>query len=533
VIWLLQDLDLLSLLLRALSLALEAIAVGGVVFLWLVATPQIVEASLRAAVAKFVSWFALALGITQALAVAESSASLMSSGLGLPDVASAVFFRADCVLIAAALVLFFMLRLSGRATSWLLLPATIIVSASVALSHAASQLDHRAPLLALTAVHHLGAAAWIGAIPSLLVALRCSGDTKTAHTIAARFSAIAIASVVLLVLAGIGLSYFYVASWQGLYGTSYGIMLLAKIYLLLLTVALGAMNYFLVKGTRDQAAPILVRLRRFSEAEIGLGFTAIVIAASMTSMSPARETGSGQATLQEIAHRFKWERPTLHSPSFAQLPKRLPLTTERLENATFGAGADNGAMDRAWSEYNHHWAGLIVLAAGLFAFLARFRGQQWARNWPLLFMALAVFILVRADPEAWPLGPHSFWASFSEPDTLEHRLFAVLIVSFALFEWAIATGRLSSQKAALVFPGLCALGGALLATHMHGFGDDEKNEMLVGLSHAMIAVLGVTAGWARWLQVRSQDSRVSNFVGWIWPICFVLVGFVLLDYREA
>ncbi|MGB0123700.1 MAG: CopD family protein [Silvibacterium sp.] len=532
-IWLLQDLDLLSVVLRALSFSFEALAVGGALFLWLVATPRIAEPSLRAAVARFVSWFALALAIIQALAAAESSASLMSSGLGLPDVASAVFFRADCVVIAAALALFFVLRLSGRAAAWSLLPAAIVVSASVTLSHAASQLDHRAPLLALTAVHHLGAAAWIGAMPSLLVALRRTGDTKTAHAIAARFSALAIASVVLLVLAGIGLSYFYVASWQGLYGTSYGIMLLAKIYLLLVTVALGASNYFLVKGTRDQSAPILVRLRRFSEAEIGLGFTAIVIAASMTSMSPARDIGSDQATRQEIAQRFRWERPTLHSPSFAQLPKRLPLTTERLESATFGAGSDNGAMDRAWSEYNHHWSGLIVLAAGLFAFVARFKGQQWARNWPLLFMALAVFILLRADPEAWPLGPHAFWASFVEPDILEHRLFALIISAFAIFEWAVETGRLTSGRAALVFPALCALGGALLLTHMHGFGDDAKNEMLVGLSHSSIAVLGATAGWARWLQIRLPGRKASRFAAWIWPICLVLVGILLLDYREA
>lgn len=532
-IWLLQDLDLLSVALRALSLSFEALAVGGALFLWLVATPRIAEPSLRAAVARFVSWFALALAIVQALAAAESSASLMSSGLRLPDVASAVFFRADCVLIAAALALFFVLRLPGVASAWSLLPAAIVVSASVTLSHAASQLDHRALLLALTAVHHLGAAAWIGAMPSLLVALRRTGGAKAAHAIAARFSALAIASVAVLVFAGIGLSYFYVASWQGLYGTSYGIMLLAKIYLLLLTVTLGASNYFLVKGTRDDAAPLLVRLRRFSEAEIGLGFTAIVVATSMTSMSPAREMGTDEVTRQEIAQRFKWERPTLHSPSFAQLPKRVPLTTERLASATFGAGGDNGAMDRAWSEYNHHWAGLIVLAAGLFAFLARFKGQQWARNWPLLFMALAVFIVLRADPETWPLGPHGFWASLSEPDTLEHRLFAVLIVGFALFEWAVATGRVSSQRAALVFPGLCALGGAMLATHMHGFGADEKNEVLVGLTHTGIAILGATAGWARWLQIRSTDGRTAKLAAWVWPVCFVLVGLLLLDYREA
>jgi putative copper resistance protein D len=58
----------------------------------------------------------------------------------------------------------------------------------------------------------------------------------------------------------------------------------------------------------------------------------------------------------------------------------------------------------AWSEYNHHWAGLIVGLMGLLALLARTGRVGWARNWPLLFWVLAVFLFLRADPESWPLG---------------------------------------------------------------------------------------------------------------------------------
>lgn len=530
--WLLQDFDLLSVLLRALSLGLEALAVGGVIFLWLAATPRIAEPLARAAARKFAAWSALALAIVQMLAAAEGCATLMSDGIGFREIASAGFFKADCVLVVAAIALFCLLRFLRGSVYPALIAAVILVCASVTLSHATSQLDHRRLLLALTAAHHLGAAAWIGAMPSLLVAMRRSQDEKKAHALATRYSVVAIASVAVLILAGIGLSYFYVASWQGLYGTSYGVMLMAKVYLLLLALGLGACNYFLVKRTRSDAAPLLVRLRRFSEAEIGLGFTAILAAASMTAQPPARDMGKEQVTAHEIARRMEWRWPMLHSPNFAQLTRRISLKAA-LQNESFTGGSDNDAMDRAWSEYNHHWAGLIVLTAGVFAFIGRFERRRWARNWPLLFLALAIFILLRADPETWPLGPRPFWASFAEPDVLEHRLFAALIVAFAAFEWAIETGRLASQRAALVFPSLCAVGGALLLTHMHGFGDDATNEMLVGLSHSAIAVLGATAGWARWLQIRMPGSRGLRFAAWVWPVCFVLAGIILLDYREA
>jgi copper resistance protein D len=274
VIWLLQDFDLLSVLLRTLSLSLEALAVGGVIFLWLAATPNVAESVVRAGQRKFTARFALALAAVQILSAVESCAALMGNSVTFYEAASASFFIADCVLIAAALAMFCLLRFLRGSVFLPLVAGAVLVSASVTLSHAASQLGHRGLLLFLTAAHHLGAAAWIGAMPSLLVAMRRSDDVKKIHVLAKRFSMMAVVGVAVLILAGVGLSYFYVASWQGLYGTSYGVMLMAKIYLLLLALTLGASNYFLVRCTRSAAAPLLVRLRRFSEVEIGLGFTA-------------------------------------------------------------------------------------------------------------------------------------------------------------------------------------------------------------------------------------------------------------------
>jgi putative copper resistance protein D len=190
------------------------------------------------------------------------------------------------------------------------------------------------------------------------------------------------------------------------------------------------------------------------------------------------------------------------------------------------------ATDRAWSEYNHHWAGLVVLAAGALALLGRAGVRPLGRVWPLLFLGLAVFIVLRADPEAWPLGPRGFWESFAEPDALEHRLEAALIAAFALFEWAVRSGRLRSASAACVFPLVCAGGGALLLTHAHSMGD-AREDLLASLSHAAIALLGIGAGWSRWLELRGAGGRLAAIAAWTWPLCLLLAGAVLLDYRES
>jgi putative copper resistance protein D len=190
----------------------------------------------------------------------------------------------------------------------------------------------------------------------------------------------------------------------------------------------------------------------------------------------------------------------------------------------------NTPADIAWSEYNHHWAGIIVFAAGALALAARLPHLGLARHWPLVFLGLAVFLFLRADPENWPLGPRSFWQSFAVAEVLQHRLFVLLITAFAVFEWGVVTGRMSSARAALVFPAVCAVGGAVLLTHAHPLGN-IKEELLSELSHIPIAIFAVIAGWSRWLELRVPGPP-RQIAAWIWPACFVLIGTVLLNYRE-
>jgi len=193
----------------------------------------------------------------------------------------------------------------------------------------------------------------------------------------------------------------------------------------------------------------------------------------------------------------------------------------------------NTPADIAWSEYNHSWAGIIVFLMGILALLSRSRYFPWARNWPLMFLGLAVFLFLRADPENWPLGPNGFWESFAVTDVLQHRMAVLLIIVFAAFQWMVETNRLKSRAAALVFPGVCALGGVVLLTHTHAL-SNVKEEMLVELSHTPLAIFAVLAGWSRWLELRLPgENQIHKYLAWVWPICFIIIGMILMDYHES
>jgi putative copper resistance protein D len=115
---------------------------------------------------------------------------------------------------------------------------------------------------------------------------------------------------------------------------------------------------------------------------------------------------------------------------------------------------------------------------------------------------------------------------------LQHRAAAAVILVFAAFECAVQAGRLRAGWARYTFPLMCAAGATLLLTHNHSLGDGKK-EVLVLMSHAALALFGVTAGWARWLELRlPKAENERRIAGYVWPVALMLVGMVLLDYRE-
>jgi putative copper resistance protein D len=291
-----------------------------------------------------------------------------------------------------------------------------------------------------------------------------------------------------------------------------------KVVLIGVLLLLGAFNFVAVRRLTRDAGASPVRLRRFVEVELGLGLTVLGAAASLTSLPPAVDVVADRATLAEVGSVFGPRWPSLRSPALTELPiddRQAPRTD----------------ADRAWSEYNHHWSGLFVLAMGLLALLHRAGHAGWARHWPLIFLGLAVFLFLRSDPGSWPLGPFGFWESMLFPEVLQHRVFILLVIAFGIFEWMVRTGRLASPACALVFPLLCAVGGALLLTHSHA-SQNLKSEFLIEVTHAPLGILGLAVGWARWLELRLTPGE-DRLPGRMWAGALVAVGLLLVFYRES
>jgi copper resistance protein D len=527
-------------LLRGLILVLTSIALGGVAWLRFVlrAEPHVKPAGPTALALRIVGVAAAGAAAAQATVLVVSLGALGSVHGDWPF---AQFVTTTFALTATARVLWAlavaalawsMARRAAPRGAWTALAAgaTVLVASSAVLSHAVARLESRSVLLALDAAHQVAAAVWVGGLAHLtlyaawrhrnaaLQATLPETTTATAAPLVRRFSTLAFRSMAAIIVAGVALTWIYVGDAAAFVGTAYGVMVVSKV--LLLGAALG-LAYANMRSVRRAAGEPGVRLFRFVEVELGLGITILFAAASLTSLPPAVDVTTDRASVGEVAARFAPTPPRITSPPIAELLHAAdPLMGRQVERKP---------VERAWSEYNHHWAGMFVLTMGILAIAER-AGVRAARHWPLVFLGLATFLFVRNDPRAWPLGPAGFWESFTLPDVLQHRAFVVLIVAFAIFEWMVRTGRLAERPWAYVFPLLCAVGGGLLLTHSHAM-FNLKDEFLAEVTHAPLGILGAFAGWGRWLELRLPEA--GRWPAWAWRGCFTAVGLLLLFYREG
>jgi putative copper resistance protein D len=325
----------LSIVVHGLTILSQSMALGGVLFLVLLArplAPRLGRTGIADDTARIAGYAALALLLAEAATVALQTAVLVDTvDLTVVDVLHAQFAVAGIVKTAAAATMAaLLLRLKAKAPTLPLLALTAIELAAATLTtHAAARLDNRGWLLGVEGLHQLGAAIWVGGIPCFLLALARVRDGITFRLVGSRFSRMSMAGVACILLSGITMSVLYIGSWQGFYGTAFGVMVGAKIAMFLMLLALGGMNFLLVERLRTNPATSINRLRRFAEVEFGIGIAIFFAAASLTSVPPAVDLTQDRVSWPEIVERNIPQWPRLRSPDHDALA--LPALQEKLD----------------------------------------------------------------------------------------------------------------------------------------------------------------------------------------------------------
>jgi putative copper resistance protein D len=536
---------LLDVLFRAFAFVGLALAVGGIFFRFFVLRPATralssdsagVESTLgRAATLTASGALLVAIFSALALVVAPWSLAEESGDWPLKDFLATGFARAAMLHAAVAFFLtvacLFLRSRPRSGALWAV--AAVLAGLTMAsggpLTHAASRLTDPLLLMAVTILHQLPAAVWVGGTVHLAAQERLLRDRPAGQWlwpgILARFSPVALTCVMLLLAAGLYLTWRYVRDPAGLLGTAYGTMLLTKVVLTAAALGLGRMNFRAIRDWKrsGRTDALWSRVPPLVETEAAIGICVLMAAAAFTSQPPAVDVADGRASPAEVARVFGPKVPQLTMPPFREMVSTAAQVLDPY--------ALPSELDKVQSNFNHTASGAFVLLAALGALLYGAGRASRARHWPLVFVGLGVFVLLIAEPTVWPLGPEPFWATLMAPQVLVHRLAALLVMGLGVFEWRVRAGGLGGTRWRYVFPLLCFAGGALMLTHSHSV-FATKWAFLIEVSHNVLGILAVLAGAARWLELR-LPAREGRVAGGVWPVCLALVGLVLLFYRET
>ncbi len=167
--------------------------------------------------------------------------------------------------------------------------AALALSGFTLTSHAA-----RTSSLAVIAdwTHLLAASIWVGGLLSLLVVLQGTAQSdrpQIAHVVVPRFSTLAGASLIALILTGLFLTWLFVADASMFIQSAYGRKLLTKFLFVAVMAGLGIINRFLfVPQLRVKATyPLAQGLLRLVKAEVALGVLVLLVVA-IPAIAPER-----------------------------------------------------------------------------------------------------------------------------------------------------------------------------------------------------------------------------------------------------
>jgi copper resistance protein D len=194
--------------------------------------------------------------------------------------------------------------------------------------------------------------------------------------------------------------------------------------------------------------------------------------------------------------------------------------------------------DKKESEFNHHLAGFLVALGGAFIFFQGRLATKWPAvtyAWPACFLLSGIFLLVWSDTELWPFGRRAWLETLSHnPEVLQHKTYAVLLLALGAIEWQRARGVLKAAWSGWVFPAVAIGGSVLLLFHQHeaGMHGAHHTELMARIQseHLSYSLAGIGVGLTKGLS--DLETPWQGVFQRVWPLLMMMLGILLMFYRE-
>lgn len=190
------------------------------------------------------------------------------------------------------------------------------------------------------------------------------------------------------------------------------------------------------------------------------------------------------------------------------------------------------------SEFNHHFAGFLILVAGVFILAQNRLAARWPSVrfvWPSCFLLGGLLLLLFSDSDIWPVGPQTPWFAITHnAEDLQHKVFSVILLVLGSVELQRVRGRFKSHRLAWIFPVLAAGGAILLLFHEHHGGMHGSNHMAamehIQNQHKAFAATGLGIAVSKGLS--DTNLRFRQFFRRSYSLMMIVLGVLLILYTE-
>lgn len=191
----------------------------------------------------------------------------------------------------------------------------------------------------------------------------------------------------------------------------------------------------------------------------------------------------------------------------------------------------------AFSDRNHHVAGILVLLIGLTELREALAITllAWLRFLlPAAMLSAGSLLMVWSDHDAWPIGSLNLTETFSGTDheILQHKIYGILSLTVGLIELLRRAGLLHHTFWNVPLPAFAVIGGLMLFLHRHGI---HPSTQAIALNHAVMGTMAIVAGSCKLISARAASpSNPAGLSRWklTWVGFILLIGLQLLFYSE-
>jgi hypothetical protein len=183
----------------------------------------------------------------------------------------------------------------------------------------------------------------------------------------------------------------------------------------------------------------------------------------------------------------------------------------------------------AYSQVTHRVAGSVLILVAVLTAWEAWRPRQfpWSALSSIVFILFGLYLIPTSDPESYPWGPGTFIEIFTDPLVLQHKLLALVPLSFGVIGVLRSAGVLARSYWYAVVPTLAVLAGASLFVHFH---DGRFHVDAVYLQHAAMGLTSIAAGTLIFAARRTAGGEA--LIRWGWPGLIGAMGLILLFYVE-